>query len=191
VAGLGGLHEALKIVEPLRDGAKMPPWLFWARLVEVYSNAKLPDQVIACSEKAVELAPDNATVLVDLAMVLLRYRRDTRRARELLEEVRGHALGDMVEPFVLKTEGVLALEEGDAAAARRLLEESILKMSPYARANALVGATIAQSHAYLTLACAGLSDADSAHTHFRLAEPRLRALKADDLLARCQQALGQ
>jgi hypothetical protein len=40
------------------------------------------------------------------------------------------------------------------------------------------------------LALAAVGDFDAARMYFRRAEPRLRAIQHDKLLARCQQALG-
>src|SRR5262249_41791933 len=63
-AGLGRLDEALRMVEPFGDGQRIPPWLYWSRLAEVYSTAKRYEDAKAAMEQALELAPDNATVLV-------------------------------------------------------------------------------------------------------------------------------
>ena len=53
-----------------------------------------------------------------------------------------------------------------------------------------MGASIDRIHAGLALACAAEGDIESARKHFRTARPRLVALKLDDQLARCEQALG-
>jgi hypothetical protein len=45
-------------------------------------------------------------------------------------------------------------------------------------------------HAYLALAHAARGEVSVAKQNLRRAEPRLRALHEDDLLARCRQALG-
>jgi len=190
LAGLGQLDEAVRLVQPLANGVPMPQWLYLGRLAEVYLIAKAPDQAMVCYEKAVEIAPDNVTILVDFAVNLLEHHRDVRRARKLLEKARTHAIGDMVEPSVIAAEGILALEEGDPASAKRLLEDSIAKAKPFERANALVSAAADHRRAYLVLAYAALADTATAEWHFRRAEPRLRALRLDPLLSRCEQALG-
>ena len=48
-----------------------------------------------------------------------------------------------------------------------------------------------RTHAYLCLACAAAGDPEAAGRHFRLAEPRMRAFGAEDLLERCRAALGE
>jgi tetratricopeptide (TPR) repeat protein len=190
LAGLGRLDEALATVRPFADDPKTPAWLYWGQLADVFHAARLGDRAIDCGEKAVEHAPDNVTVLLDLAMSLLRYRRDAARARPLLEQALQHEISDMLRPFVFMVEGVLALEEGQSDRARPLLEESLKQAERFRHTTPLMGAAIDRIHTYLTLACAAQGDKTTAEKHFRIAEPRLRAFEANDLLERCRSALG-
>jgi hypothetical protein len=48
----------------------------------------------------------------------------------------------------------------------------------------------AKIHAYLALAHAARLDRETAVRYFRLAEPRMKALRQVELLSRCQKALG-
>lgn len=191
LAGLGRLDAALEVVQPFAEDPRLPAWLYWDLLADVFHVAKLPDRAIECMEKAVESAPDNPTVLLDLAMPLLRYRRDAARARPLLERAREHEITDMLAPFLLGAEGVLALEEGRPDRARELLEEAVRQAQRFRHATALVGGAIDALHTYLTLACAAAGDQAAAEEHFRLAEPRLRAFEATDLIERCEATLGR
>ncbi|HKB05825.1 MAG TPA: hypothetical protein VKD90_26755 [Gemmataceae bacterium] len=191
LAGLGWLDEALEAVEPFANDRKIPAWLYWGQLADVFITAKLPDRVIECGQKALEHAPDNVTVLIDLAMSLLRYRRDTAAARALLDRARQHAISDVIAPFLALAEGVLALEEKRPERARPLLERSLDLALPLRHTTALMGAAIDRIHTYLCLACAAGGDLPAAEAHFRTAEPRLRAFAANDLFERCQAALGE
>lgn len=191
LAGLDRLEEALDIVEPFADGTEIPTWIFHARLVEVYHLAGKLDQIVPSIEKAAELAPDNATILIDLASALLRFRRDVVRARSILARARTHALSDMVEPFALLAEGMLLLDEGKAPAAQERFEQALAGMMNFRHANALMGAVIDRVYTYLSLAHAAQGNTADALEYFHRAEPRLRALRMNDLLARCQSALGQ
>ncbi|HEX3148332.1 MAG TPA: hypothetical protein VHR66_09635 [Gemmataceae bacterium] len=191
LAGLGRLEEAMDVVRPYADDPKSPAWLYWGQLADVFHIAKLGNRAIECSEKAVEYAPDNPTVLIDLAMARLRYHRDTARARPLLEQARAHEISEPLTPFLIMAEGVLALEENRPEKARELLDESARLAEPLRYSTALMGAAIDRIHTYLTLACAATGDLPAAERHFQIAEPRLRAFETNDLIERCQVALGQ
>jgi tetratricopeptide (TPR) repeat protein len=191
LAGLGRLDEAIEAVQPFADDPRTPGWLYWGQLADVFHLARLPDRAIACTEKAVEHAPDNPTVLLDMAMSLLSYRREIGRVRPLLDRIRSHEISDIVHPFVLMAEGVLALEEGRPEAARELLEEAARLATPLRHGTALMGTAIDRIHTYLTLACAAVGDHAAAEAHYRIAEPRLRAFQTAHLIERCEQALGR
>lgn len=191
LAGLGRLDDALELVRPFADDPKTPAWLYWGQLADLFVAAKMPDRVIECGEKAVEHGPENVTVLIDLAMSYLRYRRDTVRARALLERAREHAIGDVIRPFMLLCEGVLALEEKHPDRARPILEESLAEAQKFRHASPLVGTAIDRIHMYLALTNAALGDHATAHEHYRIAEPRLRAFDATDLIERCEAVLGK
>ena len=87
-------------------------------------------------------------------------------------------------------EGVLALEFRLPEVARLKLEESLKLAEPLRHSTALMGVAIDRIHTYLSLACAAVGDLPAAERHFRLSEPRLRAFHTNDLLERCQTALG-
>ena len=190
LAGLGRLDEAMETVRPYADDPELPTWLYWGLLADLFHAAKLGDRAIECCERALEHAPDNQTVILDLAMSHLRYRRDTVQARPLIDKARQHEISEVILPFLLMTEGVLALEERRPEDARQKLEESVKLAEPLRHTTALMGAAIDRIHTYLSLACAATGDAEAAERHFRIAEPRLRAFRSEDLLERCQTALG-
>ena len=190
LAGLGRLDEALEVVRPYADDRETPVWLYWGLLADVFHAAKLGDRAIECNQRAVEHAPENVTVVLDMAMCLLRYRRDTAGARPFIDEARKHEISDTIYPFLLMTEGVLALEERRPEDARKKLEESVKLAEPLRHTTALMGTAIDRIHTYLSLACAATGDHAVAEKHFRIAEPRLRAFQTNDLLERCEVALG-
>ena len=190
LAGLGRLDEAIESVEPYGDGHRMPPWLYWSRLGGVYSTAQRHEQGIGCMEHALDLAPENPTVLLDLADSVVQHRRDPRTARSLLSSARSHTLSDILLSFSLQVEGLIALEERRATEARELLESSLGQLSRHRFASPLVPAMLDRLRAHLAIACADCGDTDTAEHYFRQAEPRLRALKRDDLIKRCTQAIG-
>ncbi|MBW3599862.1 MAG: hypothetical protein KY475_21645, partial [Planctomycetes bacterium] len=145
---------------------------------------------VPAHEKAAEMAPDNPTILLDLAMSLVRWRRDAARAREFWEQAKTHALSDTLETFARMIEGMIAVESGEAENARNCLEQSIEELKPLRHATPLIGAGIDRAYAYLAIACAESGELAAAKKYYRRCKPRLRALGSNDLLNRCEAALG-
>ncbi|MCR4410960.1 MAG: hypothetical protein NUV77_00880 [Thermoguttaceae bacterium] len=191
LAGLGRLDEGLAVLQPFAGGNRIPEWMYWGLVADVYLTAQQTDRALEAEERAAALAPDNPTVLVGLALTVLRFRRDTARARALLQEAKKHQISDVLAPFLEMTEGILAFEEGHAHQAVERLEKALAAATRFVHASPLVGAMIDRMHTYLALAYAGTRDYAAAQRHFAIAEPRLRALRSDDLLRRCRQVLGQ
>ena len=70
---------------------------------------------------------------------------------------------------------------------RPFLQVDVFTEAPFL-GNPMMRAAVDITHALLALAHAASGDHEAAARHFRLAEPRLRALRYDDLLARCDKA---
>jgi tetratricopeptide (TPR) repeat protein len=190
LAGLGRIDEGLGLVEYLADGKKMPLSTYWSRVAGLYTTAKRPDDSKAAMEKSLEFAPENATLLIDMAESEVWLRHNSKRARELLDRARTHAISDLLQPFVINTEGLIQLEEGRAREARQLLEQAFEKAKVFRHASPLMEARLDRMHVPLVLACAAEGDLESAERHWRIAKPRLVAFKLDDDIARCEKALG-
>jgi tetratricopeptide (TPR) repeat protein len=190
LAGLGRTDEAEAVVAPFAGGSAIPEWYYWARMTEVYGVAHRTDRVVEALETAARLAPENATVRIDLAIALVRYRRDTRRARALLDEARDLAISDLAEPLFRAAEGLVSLEEKDAGRAVDLLKGAIKGLWYYRPGNPYIGLVTDRLRGSLALAYAALGDRAAAEREFRRAEPRLVALGMDELLGRCRNAVG-
>lgn len=189
LCGLGRSDEAFRLLKPLGDGEAMPLWLYHGRMGEIYSVLKQPDQIVEHAELAVQLAPGDPTVLLDLAGTLLRYQPDLPRVERLLDEVRGHAVSDMLAPILQMIQGELKLEQGKAQEARRELEQGLERWQALGLDEQIAGPITDRGLTYLALACARLGDMTAAREHYRQAEPRLRALDHTDLLERCAREL--
>jgi tetratricopeptide (TPR) repeat protein len=188
-AGLGNLEKGLAIVAPFRDGVQVPEWLYHSRLVELYSAAVRWNLMIPAMEQAERLAPDNATVLLDLAVLVILIERDLPRAKALLAKAKSHAISDLLVPFAEEADGLVALEEDRPAEAHRLFSSAIRAVAPRVPSQPVFGTQVAILHAYLTIACAALGDESAARQHFAQAEPRLVARKLEPLLKRVEEAL--
>ncbi|WP_435018106.1 hypothetical protein TA3x_000051 [Tundrisphaera sp. TA3] len=190
LVGLGRVDEAMAVILPFGDGAAMPEWMFLSRMPEIYRPAHLPEAAKAATDRSVELAPDNATVLLDAAQAYAWHIHDPRRASELLAQARRHAISDLAQPFAARIEGLIRLEEGRPREAIPLLEEASRKLHAFRHASALIPLVLDLIHSDLALAHAGCGDIEAARRHFRAALPRLRALGYDDTIARCERAIG-
>ena len=168
----------------------MPSWMYHGRLADVYYYGGHSELMLASLDRALTLAPENPTVLLDVALGLTRFQQDLPRARLLLERAKTHALSDMMVPFAKAAEGMIALEEGDPRKAKPELVDALKSILAFRNATPLVGSWVDRIHTYLALTDAALGDTTGAERHFRIAEPRLRALRSDDLLERCQAAIG-
>lgn len=163
---------------------------FWPMLAGVYRVAKEDELAVSAYEQALELAPHDPAVLVGLANALLDIRGDAHRAKDLVNRARQQPLSDVAEPLTAMAEGMIALEEGNSRLAIEKLEPALRCQRRFAKGHPTSAAAADLIEGKLALAKAMAGDLEAAREHFRRAEPRLRALKSERLLARCQQAIG-
>ena len=190
LAGAGRLPQALAEFNAAWEFDELPEYVYWVFRAVVSLAAQDSDGAVDCFARAHELAPETPIVLVDYATVLLKERRDTRRARPLLAEARRHAISDTTLPYLLAAEGMLALEEGRPADAVGPLTESLRKADPFLRGNPSIIVVGARIRAYLCLALAATGDTTAARRHLQRARPLLIAHQSRDLIDRCEQAVG-
>jgi len=188
LAGMDRLDEALSLVEPFGDGKALPGWFYHSMLAQIYEFARRRDAVIAQLEEAVELAPDNATMLMSLARHLIWHKRDARRARELLTQARMHALSDMTTPFADLLEGLILLEEGRPREALPILDAAHNVF--HARRHMPMGyLPVEQAMLERALTHAALGETEEALKLYSNVRPRLVALRSA-VLDRCDRAIG-
>lgn len=189
LAALGRLDEACQIVAPFADDPLIPKWLFHGRMADVYFAAREIERAIGCLEEAAADAPTNPTVLLDLANALLRYRQDVDRAETLLANAKSHAISDILVPVVAMIEGIIAFERRNAHEAREKLRAAFQGLSAFRGGTPLLGIILDMIRTYLSLAHAELGDMEAAKAEFHIAAPRLRALRIDQLIRRCERAI--
>jgi tetratricopeptide (TPR) repeat protein len=174
LAGLGRLGEALAVFEPFAHNGEIPDWLYWSQVSRIYAADRNWDRAVAVQERAVELAPDQPALLIDLAIALLRHKHDPRRAKELLDQAGTHAIVPIAFPFLCTAKGLLALERGDAREAVDQFLEALKKAHACLQDNAMTRFFIDQTHANLAVAYSRLLNSKLALRHFHLAGARLR-----------------
>jgi tetratricopeptide (TPR) repeat protein len=190
LAGLGRLEDGRALVEPFSDGVAMPEWLYHGRVADLYHASNRPEEARSGVERARELAPENPTVLLDLANFEVRHGRDPRRARELLNQARGYAMSDLLVVMATVVEGQIVRAEGRHGEALPLLESGYRQLSAYRHSSPEVGRVLDLVDAELALAHAGAGDHEAAKHHARRALPRLRAWGSDERITQLRTALG-
>jgi tetratricopeptide (TPR) repeat protein len=190
LAGLGDLREGLAVFQPYEKSGVIPPWLYYSRLSEIYFAARDWDQAVAARERAVKVAPDIPSALLDLATALLRYKHDIARAKDLIDRAKAHPIIPQLAPGLAWAEGLLELERGDAQAAKQRLEAALEAANDRWAGNPIGRLQIDLIHADLAVALGRLGDIEQALCHFRRAEPRLVALGRDQLIRQCEEAIG-
>lgn len=188
LAGCGRLDDALAVLRPLSYDRRIAPAALWSARASACWAASQYDEAIELKKKALECAPHDPVLLIDLADELLVLGREADRARQLIERAGEQVMSDKTRVYLMKAQGVVALEAGDAPLAIERLEDAQQRLRRFR--NPISASAVDMIEAWLALAQAMSGDLAAARRHFRRAEPRLRAKKMDRLLARCQAALG-
>jgi tetratricopeptide (TPR) repeat protein len=190
LAGLGRLSEALTEFDRVADLPDVPASAYWTGQAAIYMAARETDRVLAVLERAYELNPAATLPVIDFANKLLVFRRDAKRARQVLAQARQHAIADTTYPWLLATEGLLALQERQTAEAVERLHEALRQFGSFMRGNPSVAPLLARIRAWLCLAHATAGDTATARHYLRRAAPLLVAHREDELLRQCEQAVG-
>ena len=108
LAGLGRMDEALQLVLPFATNGEIAPAKFWTLLMaSAYRSANQREMALAALEKALEYAPDDPAVLIDLAGALLDEHDDVARAKDLLQHAKKQAMSDLAGKFAQAVEGMI------------------------------------------------------------------------------------
>jgi tetratricopeptide (TPR) repeat protein len=190
LAGLGRLSEALTEFDQVDDLPDIPRSAYWIGQAAIYMAARETDRVLAVLERACELNPAATLPVIDFANKLLVFRRDAKRARQVLAQAREHAIADTAYPWLLATEGLLSLHDRRPAEAVERLSEALRQFRPFMRGNPSVAPLLARIRAWLCLAHAEVGDTATARSLMRWAAALLVAHREDDLLRQCEQAVG-
>ncbi len=189
LAGLGRLSDALMELEKIENQPEMPNWLYKAHLAEIYSIAKDYDKSLEYGWKALEEKQTPALYL-DLANRLLRYKKDTVKAKEILAKIEKDTLTEIAKPYYLRCQGILDYIEGDYASAREELEVS-LKMMEQTRDRPFRDGNISVVKGYLCCVLAKRGGLTEAKRCFEQVREYLIATSETELLEECKKAIGE
>jgi tetratricopeptide (TPR) repeat protein len=186
LAGKGNLDEALKLTQQYEKDPNVPKWLHYARLASVFMVVKDYNKATECQLMAIELGPEGANTLIDYALGLARYHKDTIKAREVLEQISTKEMSELAAIFVSFCKGVILVEEQNYFEANFHLSVAMKKIAPYENLPDL----LAEIKAYWAISLAKMGERERATMLFQQAKPMLLANKEAELINRCQQVLN-
>jgi tetratricopeptide (TPR) repeat protein len=187
--GLGRAEEGLREFDTFADDKRLPKWLYWSQRAELLERAGRDDEAVVNGDEALRLAPSNPVPLLGLAELLVRFRHDTVRSRELLARAREHPKSEPTRFAYSMVEGLIALRE-QKPAARELFERAIEELAPFRNAP-LTKEPELTIRAYLAIALARGHERDAAEEQFHLAEQYLRAHGRGDLIREYETAIAK
>jgi tetratricopeptide (TPR) repeat protein len=189
LAALGRLDEALREFAVLADGDEVPPWLYWSLRANVHAEGRDYAGAISDMQEAYACAPENPTVQLGYAELLLLHDGDRALARHLLDDARRQTIAEPLRWAEAMLEGQLALEERRFDAAREHFAQALVLAGPLLGQPAFLEHR-ARIQALLALTEAGRGDREQGRRHFQSAVPMLRLHRRDELIQRCERALG-
>jgi len=188
LAGLGRLSEALAEFQQYENQPGVQSWLYKAQLAGIYGIAKEYDMSLEYMWKAIQEKP-TPTLYLDFANRLLRYKKDTIKAREALSEVEKSTIIDIARPHYLLCKGILAYIEGDYDFSKMQIMAS-LKIVDNDRNRPFRDGFISVINSYLCCVLAKLGDLTTAKKCFEKAREYLIATGEKELMMECQKAIG-
>ena len=188
-AAQGNLDEALLRLNRYKTDEKVTPYNYHVHLAMVYDKAKLYDKVIEEREWIVENGTGESGGLIDYAVTLVLHRKDTAKARELIEQAYEKEITVMARPFALYCKGIIEVEDKNYDKADFYLSEAMNAIAPFSKSQMMIGLT-ATVKVFQAITMAHKGNREQARKLFESAKPYLLANKKDELIERCQQVVG-
>lgn len=165
-AATGRSEEGLDAYRRFCEANEIPDWVGWLRRAHILSAEGKYETSIVFLERALGLSPMNPTLLLELAVAVLRHRHDVRLGRELFECARACPIAEPIEYMVSLVEGIIAIHESRLTGAREMFNRAIDKLK-LNRANPLSELVDAGIRLRLATTCAKLRELDEAERQFR------------------------
>ena len=185
-AGRGDLPGALEHVRPLEAAPNFDRALYYGLLTSLYDIAHDVPGSIAVGEKALALDPKSLTARVDLATSFALHARDPKRAREILAEIDPADVKPMIQPYLDLLHGVIALDEGRAEEAEKLIATAVEGWYPFT-GNALSKAQAHMLQGYHAIALRRIGRTEEAEETLADVRPFLEATEDYSVLRRWSQ----
>ncbi len=186
-AGRGDLPDALERVRPLEADPNFDRGLYYGLLTSLYDIAHDVPGSIAVAEKALALDPKSLTARVDLAGSIALHARNPKRAREILSEIDPADVKPMVQPYLDLVHGVIALDEGRAAEAEKLIGTAVEGWYPFT-GNPLSKAQARMLQGYHAVALRRIGRTEEAEEILAEVRPFLEATEDYSVLRRWSEA---
>ena len=183
LAGRGDLPAALEKVKPLEDDPDFDRAVFYGLLGSLFDIAHdLPGRK-AVAEKMLALDPKSPVATIELATTLALHGHDPARAREVLAALDPADVKPFAQPHLDLVAGVIALDEGRAADAEKLLASADEGWRSFA-GNPLAKGFARILQGYHAVALRRLGRTVEAADQFTEVRAFLEAVEARDLLRR-------
>lgn len=185
----GKIEAALERLMKYQNDPKISKRMFDLKLVRIYGNARDFDKVRSLFENFLTEGNIYTEELVDYAICLARRHKQTSQAREALERVfecEFTVLGNLFIPYC---QGIIEVEDGNFSQAEFYLKRASKELEPFKKNTYLVGLKY-EVKAFLAMALGKCGEKVEAERLFREAKPYLVAVKENELIRRCEEALN-
>jgi tetratricopeptide (TPR) repeat protein len=192
LAGFGRLEEAIPNFLTVAEEEKMPKWLSYTQLASIYTVAKQYDLALESYRLALQEAPDNSIVLLDLGTFLVTRFNSPEDARRLLAKAEASQLSEHEKCHVPRLLGGIAYQEKDFAAVDKNIREALAGFERHPKKKYYIyEPSILICKGYLAVSCAALGDKAAAKAYFAQSEKYLEAVCLDDIIAKYHEKMGE
>lgn len=167
---MGRTEASLARLQPLKSSLDEAGWQ--ETLAVVLGSSDDHNALIAAQTRAMTLAQDPGLLRIDLALSLLRYRRDVQAAEPLLNQAAPGSLSATALAGYHYARGLLLAERGQSTAALRQYRSAIDSLAAF-RSNPMIGPLSAEIEAFAALALRAEGRQDEACTLWNSVWPLL------------------